>query len=86
MNGLSFSTRVINGETEIVRADGQWSFASEEEKQMIARIIELERGLYSAEAALNTAAHAAAAQQVALREASHCAYRIADPNKLQTAG
>lgn len=42
---LSFTTRVVNGATEIVHSSGQYTFAGEVELEMLARIAELEAAL-----------------------------------------
>ena len=39
---MSFKTRTVNGAVEIVSADGEWSFATGDELEMLARIAELE--------------------------------------------
>lgn len=43
---LSFTTRVVNGATEIVYRDGQWTFATNQEIEMIKRIEQIEAALY----------------------------------------
>lgn len=45
---LSFTTRVVNGATEIVESDGTWRFADRLEVEMMERIAVLEAALREA--------------------------------------